>query len=258
MKVLLAFFFSISTAFAYTFTNDFRNGYYWGSYPIPLVVVAKTRAEGDNLRSILSDAVDEWEGAIGQDIWEISSNVVIGSGAAGNEVRFSDNFAAETGFDAVGTLAVAIRYHSGTFYSQTKILLNGGLGNIRYDNDNLYRVVLHELGHTIGLDHSAIAYAMMAPYISATNSLQPDDIAGGNAVVDENNYRRSIGFVSPLAGNQNTQESNALSSCGTVNMNGGQGPGAGGGGRDIFSLLLGLSLIPSLGLLKKKKTRKAA
>lgn len=236
-----------SLSSAYRFTNDFNNGYYWGDYPIPLVVVAKTSEEASNLLAILSRAVEEWEDAIGQDIWDVSGDTVIGNSFQGNEVRFSDDFANETGFDPVNTLAVAIRYHSGTFYSQTKILLNGALINIRRNNNNLYRVILHELGHTIGLDHSEVQYAMMAPYISATNSLQSDDVAGGNAVVDENNYRRSVGFVSPLVGNTQSSESNALSSCGTVSFvdsGGGGGPGNG------ISLLLGLFLIP---LLRRKK-----
>jgi len=44
------------------------------------------------------------------------------------------------------------------------------------------RVALHELGHVIGLDHESGPPAIMAPNISNLDRLQPDDIAGVNAL----------------------------------------------------------------------------
>lgn len=44
------------------------------------------------------------------------------------------------------------------------------------------RIVLHELGHVIGLDHEETSPAIMAPYIGDLFELQADDIAGVKAL----------------------------------------------------------------------------
>jgi len=44
------------------------------------------------------------------------------------------------------------------------------------------RVVLHELGHSIGLGHEEALPAVMAPFVSDIDSLQEDDIAGVEAL----------------------------------------------------------------------------
>ncbi|MBW8001140.1 MAG: matrixin family metalloprotease [Planctomycetes bacterium] len=53
-------------------------------------------------------------------------------------------------------------------------------GNGKFD---LFSVILHELGHSIGLAHSTVAGSVMAPnYIGANRNLHIDDIAGAQAL----------------------------------------------------------------------------
>jgi hypothetical protein len=78
-------------------------------------------------------------------------------------------------------------------------------------NQNCFnQVMLHEMGHALGLDHSAVSTAVMAPSVSfaqcsaAARPLQPDDIAGVQFI-----YGTSIGgtpgaptnFAVTVAGN---------------------------------------------------------
>jgi len=56
----------------------------------------------------------------------------------------------------------------------------GGVGGF-----DLFTIVLHEFGHSLGLGHSAVASAVMFPFVSLDTSnriLDPDDIAGIQAI----------------------------------------------------------------------------
>lgn len=63
-------------------------------------------------------------------------------------------------------------------------VFDGNLAQVGIEGWDFRRIALHELGHTIGLDHEPEARAIMAPYISNLDRLQPDDIAGAEKLYD--------------------------------------------------------------------------
>jgi len=199
--------------FSYSFTEDFNKGFYWSSFPINIETVVNNEEEGDVLFNIFTDAKDQWETASGESIWNSQNDFLIGLSSS-NSIRWSDNFSAETGYDSQSTLAVTIRYSNGSFINQTEIVLNGAYPGMRSnDNGILSRVVLHELGHTIGLDHSNKPSVMQAS-LSHHLYLQDDDIEGVNALIDETLNRQSSNFISPLS--SSSSSSSKLVSCGNV------------------------------------------
>ena len=236
---------------AFQFTTDFAAGIYWPSFPIGMEKFAADSNEGALLSSLLSQAENAWEDSVGQEIWSIPSGYQIGQ-SSGNNIRWSNNFAAETGFNPATTLAVTIRYRTGTFFTRFEIILNGENQTLRANlNNSLYQTILHEMGHVLGLDHSSSTSAVMFASLIGINNLSQDDVNGANAVFDEAQRRQSIGFVSDLAKSEN-QESNALA-CGSVSLSGGSGPGPGGG---IMTLLISFLIAVGLSYLPKRHRKK--
>jgi hypothetical protein len=135
---------------------------------------------------------------------------------SGNYIRWSDNFGTETGFDPSRTLAITIRYYQGTFFERTEIILNGNLSYLRQNFGNtLKATLLHEIGHTIGLDHSS-QQAIMAATMSNITTLQQDDIDGMIALVDSTLKRQESGYVSPLSISSGKGGSKLMAGCGSI------------------------------------------
>jgi hypothetical protein len=94
----------------------------------------------------------------------------------------------------------------------------------------------------------------MAANLSSLSSLQPDDIAGINALVDETMRRESIGYISPYS-RSSSQKNTLLPTCGTVeDISNDKGP-SNGAANFFGSLLLGLLGIIIVNLNVKKKDR---
>lgn len=236
-----------SEAWGFRLTTDFTQGFYWGSLPVQMDVVATNPSDGNQLASLLNQAANAWESATGAEIWQIKPGYSAAS-STGNSIRWSNNFAAETGYDPSVTLAVTIRYATGTFFTKTEIILNGQNSSLRSNSSTLWKTILHEMGHTIGLDHSD-TFAIMAPYVGSIDSIQSDDASGMNSLLDQTRYRQSIGYVSPISSGKDQNQAQ-FAACGSIGgLSGGSSGGGSGPSGFATSLLIGFFLL----LIKKNR-----
>lgn len=240
MKKFIVFMFMVLTwsqAKAYRLTEDFSNGFYWASLPVQFMVMDTDPTRLQLIKQLADEAVTEWEDALIDQLWNVSSQQ--GSPSSNrNIIRWSTKFGAETGLSESSTLAVAIRYTSGPYVARAEIIINGN-HPINSFPTQLKTVLVHELGHTLGLDHSEVGDAVMAPSLQVNyQGLHWDDEQGMSVTVNETKRRQAIGYVSPLAAKSEETTGSALS-CGTIDMSGG---GGGSGGSPMLSLSLGLLL----------------
>lgn len=226
-KITFIFLLLSQWAHAYKFTRDFQNGFYWQYLPIDISVVEKDPALRETLEELTALAIKEWEESANLEIW----NFTPGSKTT-NIIRWSNNFAKETSM-ASGVLAVAIRYTDGPYFARTEIVINGNYFGTRFNNSDLFTTIKHELGHTMGLDHSDVQSSIMWPSLQVYGAgIGQDDIEGLNAAYDTMLERQLTRYVSPLAYAE-SKEVGGLS-CATVSstpMMAGQG---------LLSLFLGI------------------
>lgn len=225
--------------FAWAFTEDFKQGFYWGSLPISFGKFVSSPSDGELLSRLTDEAQQEWENQAGKEIWSVTPGYSTNA-PGGNHIRWSNNFAAETGYDPNTTLAVTVRHASGTYFSKVEIILNGGNSALRSNTNNmLKKTILHELGHTVGLDHSQ-QYSIMGANLSGVSALTFDDSQGINSAIDEIQYRQQIGYVSPLASESGNK---TFAACGSVAFISGNDSDNDSGTKSfVLSLAMGIML----------------
>ena len=197
-----------SPVLAFRFTSDFQNGFYWATLPISIQVIEGDPSRKAMLEDLAKSAVMKWEDSSGLSLWDF-----VGAGTR-NIIRWSNNFAAETRMDPATVLAVAIRYTNGPYFAKTEIVINGG-HTYNQDQAYLHTTLTHELGHTMGLDHSDVSEAVMAPTLQPWfTDLHNDDVQGILSAHAEIENRQITRYVSPLA--YSSGESTTPLSCATV------------------------------------------
>lgn len=226
-----------ASSWGFNFTTDFNNGFYWSELPLKITVMESDSTRKSSLEKIVKNSISDWQAQTGLSIWSFLSSTT--SAATQNVIRWSTNFAAETNMDASSVLAITIRYSNGPYFAKTEIVINGN-HSINQNASNLYTTITHELGHTIGLDHSNANNAVMAPYIQIPYmGLQADDVQGMSQLVSETDGRQVSGYISPLSYQENPQVSSVKAfGCATVSFD----PSGAKSAQSFLSLGLGLLL----------------
>jgi hypothetical protein len=155
-----------------------------------------------SLQSVLQAAFDKWSAVADvkfQFVGVDNSGLAINDPAAANPMirvgafSFNNSFAAAVGYspppnggtgagDLLFNTGVGFQLASGAESSALQLYPAGG----GYYMNDINGLVLHEIGHTLGLLHSADASVVMCGYPTAecgnldhvTQELRPDDIAG--------------------------------------------------------------------------------
>jgi hypothetical protein len=173
-------------------------GYWWHASTIPMRVQVGSSdivlADGStDFNSVVTNALELWNQQMGdtQFTW-----TVVGKGTAtgmGDGVN-SMQFASTVYGDDFGknVLAITLISSTGNSINENDVLFNTAnkFNSFRGTTTeagtqgyfDLHRIALHELGHVLGLDHpdenGQNVVAIMNAYVSTTDSLQPDDVAG--------------------------------------------------------------------------------
>ena len=183
----------------YHLTQDFRSGFYWSNFPLKFKILETNPERKKLLEELSRKAMGEWESSTSSSIWDLAEAGTM------NIIRWSDRFSEETQMDAQSVLAVAIRYTEGPYFAKSEIIINGNHPDFNssmawWNKMNLQTTITHELGHTMGLDHSQEMEAIMAPTLQTPYmGLHHDDLEGMREVITQSEERQLTRYISPLA-----------------------------------------------------------
>ena len=148
----------------------------------------RTLSDGNtSWNAAVSPALDMWNQVMGSlqlgRVMDSTKPIVSGDGI--NSLSFGSTFFGHS-FGS-STLAVTYYSYSGSTMNEADIVVNTAQpwdsyrGPLRSVFD-IQRVVLHESGHLLGMAHSSVSTAIMNAFINNSYTLQPDDIAGIQAL----------------------------------------------------------------------------
>ncbi|MBI2517855.1 MAG: immunoglobulin domain-containing protein [Opitutae bacterium] len=184
----------------------------WPPGSIPFRVTlgsSSTLSDGTNYNTSFQAAADSWNPLLGN--VQLTTQVLAsGTGADGNrinEITFSDTIYGDP-FET-NTLAVTTVWHRGNDRAESDIIFNtkwtwDSYRGIRRANlVDLRRVAIHELGHSLGLDHpdegGQTVAAIMNSHVSNIDAQTSDDIDGAQQLYGPPGIPANDNFASAIA-----------------------------------------------------------
>ncbi len=166
-------------------------GWKWAQAKVPM----QLRLGTTTLKPVLIDKATTWNKSASPALsaWnaKIKNTQFSAGSSAGQKAAFDRKnyvfFAASAYGKKMGSSVLATAYTwssagkalDSDIVFNTKWKWNSYRGNLRSGIQDVRRVMIHEAGHTLGLNHSNKAGAIMRPFVSNQDKLGADDIAGG-------------------------------------------------------------------------------
>jgi len=203
-------------SFGYDFLT--RNGLRWPDGDIPMslqlddTMTPRTLLDGKHSwNSVAQEALSIWNGELSRVQFTTFSSTQRGDGDEHNEVFFDSTIFGHQFGD--GVLAITTTWKIGSERVEGDTVVNTAIdwdsyrGSLyRFDNSvDLRRVLIHEFGHTLGLDHpdeaGQVVVAVMNSVVSDLDTLAADDIHGARALYPPDaTYALNFTIVPPDAG----------------------------------------------------------